>query len=275
LVIRVKLLAKIKDADPYSSIMEVELVKTKERGQLVLKDRELAKIATALKNRVVDIVVEGNVVTDIAASVQTTVYGVKYSEIKDLLPEGTKRLGLAHLIGDFAAPDVGEVMIIILVIALISIIIYLAVILPIVYIIASLITLGEVWRMRHKTYLLVPISLSTIPNIRKMASAVVAKKGSLRGLHDLLLDENIARMNRKLRTAFILLDLGKYLIGFTILGIGILYAIYIVGEGTLSGFWGYIASTGLWQLPAIVAGLGFALIVIAGIYHRRISLSNE
>ena len=77
---------KILDADPYNSVIRVKLAKTNEIKEFLVRNREISKMAAALRKKVVDLVVEDGVIIDITTQLDVTIYGAKYSEIKDFLP---------------------------------------------------------------------------------------------------------------------------------------------------------------------------------------------
>ncbi len=262
-------MAKIEEADVHSLMITARLEDTKERKLFRLKNKDPAKIAVALKNKIVEIEVENNIVGDIARNIEVTIYGAKYDDIIYILPRDAKRLRFPLDLGELLFFEIEEA--IIFVFLLMAIFIYLILILPIVYLIASIITLGEAWRMRHKTRLNIPIRLDTLTSINKLVKRVVEKNGFVRGISDVLIDKKIAEMNNRFRRPYLLLDLGKYMIGLVVVMVCCLYGVYILTNQTFSGFLAYLISTDFWIFPAIISCLGLIMIIVAGIYHRRVS----
>ena len=93
--------------------------------------------------------------------------------------------------------------------------------------------------------------------------------GAVRGLPESLMDPERKTKNSRLLKTYLMLDYGKALIGAMIGLIVMLFVIYSLQTHTYHGFLDYI-SKDVWLIPGAVGGLGFIIIILAGILHRHI-----
>lgn len=229
-------------------------------------------MALLFRGLTVDLIIEDNKIANIKGKAEMVVYGVKYRDIKDYLPDNTKKLGLGSSLGE-ALVDTGDAFaFIIFAVLLITAMVYVTLLLPIIYLITSIFTFGETWRMRHKYRLLIPIDKEDMQKVRQLSREIVRRRGAIDG-PKILIDETIMSYDKELLRSFIMLDVGKYLLGGAIIILALFATIYYFNHWTITGFLSALASTYYWLIPAILGAIGFILIIMAGINHR-IKASN-
>lgn len=257
---------KVINVDYHNRTITVRNLKKKKVEELIVGDEEILKILEEVRGKI-KLKVEDEKVIDIKAEIKGTFYGIPFKKLRSMAPDGAKKVTTAAEIFDLAGTEAGILAIVVLFAFLIGMLIYYLVLYMVVYVVASIITLGEVWRMRHKSKISLPLSKKTIGKIRDLIRETVEKGGAVRGIPESLIDPKLTSRNSKIAKTFLVLDIGKILIGLAIATLIVIFLEFFAETLTYQGFLEYLAKD-LWLIPLALGTLGFALIIISGILHR-------
>lgn len=250
--------------------IELEDPLAKKHYKFKIKPKYVAP-ARKLVGQSVVVTIIGGKVKKLSRTVKLRVYGVPYKKFKEIAGEAKKKYGaLSSIMGlDFGLESIFDVItILIWLVLFIFALAYYVIVLPIIYFIASIFTLGEVWKMRYKYTVVLPADRL----LKLNAETLAKKKVYIKGLPENMLTTEFRKMFSKLGKPYALFDFGRVLIALSLV-IALGLYVYYWYFGISGGFINFARTSGYWIYPVGVFTIGFLSIIIAGIWRGLIKIN--